>query len=205
MSDLKTSLVSTLSFCGDDFFCKLQKQDGRKAKIVSLSLLCGANTEQPFMKTFTKHLLQFEQAERGAVAGQSSYESSVWKYTGISCLQTRTGQSQVSSILKKLRSLNCSRALCFMQPTNTVELVLPVLWYFTLEYLSHSFPFHETMNDAGKRHLNKAASMSLYQWSQINGFSQSLWLRRTLPDGTLHACVYQDVQKPTAVNRPSCD
>lgn len=81
------------------------------------------------------------------------------------------GHSQVLSILKNLHSLSCSRAVCFMQPANTVELVLPVLWYFTLEYLSHSFPFHETMNDAGKMHLNKAGSMSLYQWFQINAFS----------------------------------
>lgn len=132
---------------------------------------CVFSTEQPFMKTFMKHLLQFEQSECRAVAGQSSYESSVWKYTGITCLWTRIGHSQVLSILKNLCSLSCSRAVCFMQPANTVELVLPVLWYFTLEYLSHSFPFHEIMNDAGKMRLNKAGSTSLYQWFQINAFS----------------------------------
>ena len=49
--------------------------------------------------------------------------------------------SWVLSMLKKIAQPYYSRELCFMQPTNTVELVLPVLWYGMLEYLSHSFPY----------------------------------------------------------------
>lgn len=39
----------------------------------------------------------------------------------------------------KTHSLNYSKGLYFTQPTNTVELVVPVSWYLVLEYLSHSF------------------------------------------------------------------
>lgn len=42
---------------------------------------CMFSTEQTFMK---KRLLQFEQAEHRAVAGQSLCESLVWTYKGIS-------------------------------------------------------------------------------------------------------------------------
>lgn len=53
---------------------------------VMLGGSCVFSTGQPFMK---KCLLQFEQAECRAVAGQSSCKSLLWKCKGISWLQAR--------------------------------------------------------------------------------------------------------------------